>query len=126
MIGSREEPGIIPLMMEELTRTIQNTRHATLEVSFLEVWQATYIFCNDLTDPLSTVFKVYCEMVKDLLCEAENPSPLDVREDPKIGVVVTGLTWMTVHSAADLLSHLHAGNARRTTRSTNSNETSSR
>ena len=51
---------------------------------------------------------------------------LHMREDPVAGVVVQGLTQVRASSAAEVMQLLQAGNGRRTTESTRSNETSSR
>jgi len=108
MLGSPSEPGITVLAMQRLFNQLEQEigdQLVTLECSFLEV---------------------YCEQIKDLLDVSEAKTNLDVRESKEEGVCVPGLTCLPVSTSEEVMNHLHQGNARRTVRSTNSNDVSSR
>lgn len=64
------------------------------------------------------------QIIYDLL--VKNSSPLELREDPELGVVVAGLKHITVTSAAEIMSLLEEGNRRRKTEATDANASSSR
>mmetsp|Transcript_9007 Transcript_9007/g.23194 ORF Transcript_9007/g.23194 Transcript_9007/m.23194 type:complete len:1067 (+) Transcript_9007:151-3351(+) len=73
--------------------------------------------------------EIYNEKVRDLLGEKKNASGfhnLRVREDPKLGPFVDGLTSHTVVDYEGIDALMERGNACRTTAATNMNDTSSR
>ena len=63
-------------------------------------------------------------MIYDLL--VPNSNELQLREDPVLGAVPSGLTRMDCTSARDILKLLEQGNSRRKTERTDANARSSR
>lgn len=57
---------------------------------------------------------------------AINPNSLDLREDPIKGMVVAGITEVSIKDVSEILSLLDKGNRNRTTEPTKANEVSSR
>ncbi|KAK9454103.1 hypothetical protein V1511DRAFT_461141 [Dipodascopsis uninucleata] len=109
MMGSREDPGLIPRICESLFNRIselssQNTNKYTVEVSYLEI---------------------YNERVRDLL-NPKNKSNLRVREHPSLGPYVEDLSRLAVSTFEDIENLMDEGNKARTIAATNMNETSSR
>ena len=70
--------------------------------------------------------EIYNERVRDLLCEGGGRQSLRVREHPKDGPYVEGLTRYEVERYSTIDALLTVGNARRATASTKMNDTSSR
>lgn len=105
MLGTEENPGIMPLTLEELFNKIASykDREYTVKLWYLEI---------------------YNENIRDLLSSSDEY--LDLREDPTKGVIVSGITEITATSSKHVLGVLKKGNKNRTTESTNANETSSR
>ncbi|KAK9448936.1 uncharacterized protein V1518DRAFT_416740 [Limtongia smithiae] len=110
MLGTREDPGIIPQIcnniFERIKQYSKTTKHDTftVEVSYLEI---------------------YNERVRDLL-NPKNKSSLRVREHPILGPYVEDLSRLAVASFADIEELMNEGNKARTVAATNMNETSSR
>ncbi|ODN04869.1 Kinesin-like protein KIF16B, partial [Orchesella cincta] len=109
MLGSKDEPGIIPRLCQSLWDKLKAKYPATggkpgfsMEVSFLEI---------------------YREKVRDLL----NPEKsLKLREHPQLGPHVQGLTRLEVTGEISLLNLLWEGERRRASGTTSSNRRSSR
>ncbi|XP_069724201.1 chromosome-associated kinesin KIF4A isoform X2 [Phaenicophaeus curvirostris] len=71
--------------------------------------------------------EIYNEDILDLLCSSRERSPqISIREDPKGGIKIVGLTERRVTSAQDTVSCLEQGNNSRTVASTAMNSQSSR
>ncbi|KFV42923.1 Chromosome-associated kinesin KIF4, partial [Tyto alba] len=71
--------------------------------------------------------EIYNEDILDLLCPSkERPSQINIREDPKEGIKIVGLTERNVTCAQDTVSCLEQGNNSRTVASTAMNSQSSR
>ncbi|NXS74412.1 KIF4 protein, partial [Pandion haliaetus] len=71
--------------------------------------------------------EIYNEDILDLLCPSrERSSPISIREDPKEGIKIVGLTERNVTCAQDTVSCLEHGNNFRTVASTAMNSQSSR
>ncbi|XP_052529555.1 chromosome-associated kinesin KIF4A isoform X2 [Tympanuchus pallidicinctus] len=71
--------------------------------------------------------EIYNEDVLDLLCSSrERSSQISIREDPKGGIKIVGLTERSVTCARDTVSCLEQGNNSRTVASTAMNSQSSR
>ncbi|XP_073920576.1 chromosome-associated kinesin KIF4A isoform X2 [Castor canadensis] len=100
--------GVIPRVIQMLFKEIDKKSdfEFTLKVSYLEI---------------------YNEEIWDLLClSREKASQINIREDPKEGIKIMGLTEKTVVVASDTVSCLEQGNNSRTVASTAMNSQSSR
>ncbi|XP_076027020.1 kinesin-like protein KIF13B isoform X2 [Genypterus blacodes] len=109
MMGSVEQPGLIPRLCSSLfSRIVQEAREGesfTLEVSFMEI---------------------YNEKVRDLLDPKGSRQALRVREHKVLGPYVDGLSRLAVACYKDIESLMSEGNKSRTVAATNMNEESSR
>ncbi|XP_012383481.2 chromosome-associated kinesin KIF4A [Dasypus novemcinctus] len=100
--------GVIPRVIQLLFKEIEKKSdyEFTMKVSYLEI---------------------YNEEVLDLLCSSrEKASQISIREDPKEGIKIVGLTEKTVLVALDTVTCLEQGNNCRTVASTAMNSQSSR
>lgn len=100
--------GIIPRVIQLLFKEIDQRSDFEffLKVSYLEI---------------------YNEEILDLLCSSREKAPqINIREDPKEGIKIVGLTEKTVFVALDTVSCLEQGNNSRTVASTAMNSQSSR
>ncbi|XP_032330564.1 chromosome-associated kinesin KIF4A [Camelus ferus] len=100
--------GVIPRVIQLLFKEIDKKSdfEFTLKVSYLEI---------------------YNEEILDLLCPSREKAPqISIREDPKEGIKIVGLTEKTVLVALDTVSCLEQGNNCRTVASTAMNSQSSR
>ncbi|XP_061559067.1 LOW QUALITY PROTEIN: kinesin family member 4 [Phycodurus eques] len=70
--------------------------------------------------------EIYNEDVLDLLCTAKEKPAMSIREDPKEGIKIVGLTEKRVVSAHEMVACLELGNSARTVGSTAMNAASSR
>ncbi|GAB1598494.1 kinesin-like protein KIF18A [Argonauta hians] len=105
MLGTNEFPGITFLTLMDLYQRIEALKAekcCEVAVSYLEI---------------------YNEQIKDLL---NSKSQLPMREDPKAGVVIPGLTLHKPQSEQDLLKMLYFGNQNRSQHPTDANAESSR
>ena len=68
--------------------------------------------------------QIYMEAISDLL--AESPAALQIREDPKLGIFISGLTQLPIRSPSELLSLIHEAARLRSSGPTAMNKTSSR
>ncbi|XP_059211755.1 kinesin-like protein KIF13B isoform X2 [Centropristis striata] len=109
MMGSAEQPGLIPRLCSSLfSRIVQEAREGesfTVEVSYMEI---------------------YNEKVRDLLDPKGNRQALRVREHKVLGPYVDGLSRLAVSCYEDIESLMSEGNKSRTVAATNMNEESSR
>ncbi|XP_008550401.1 uncharacterized protein LOC103573205 isoform X1 [Microplitis demolitor] len=109
MMGVKDDPGLIPRICSGLfTRAaeeIENGRKLHIFVSYLEV---------------------YNERVRDLLEPSTSPNNLRVREHPRSGPYVQGLSQHSVETLSSLMSRVEEGTKARKTASTLQNHTSSR
>ncbi|GFR44052.1 hypothetical protein Agub_g5212, partial [Astrephomene gubernaculifera] len=106
MVGTQQDPGLMVLCLEKIFAD-RDAAHRDEDFS---------VTCSYL--------EVYNEIIYDLLVRSS--SPLELREDPELGVVVAGLKHITVTSAAEIMSLLEEGNRRRKTEATDANAQSSR
>ncbi|CAG9830106.1 unnamed protein product [Diabrotica balteata] len=108
MMGSPENQGLIPRICKALFEKMsENSKRGTthrVQVSYLEIYQ---------------------ERVADLLRGRDNNS-LKVREHPKKGPYVQGLTTCLVTNYGHIQECMERGNSHRTTAATNMNDVSSR
>ena len=102
MVGSPEDPGVIPRTVEALFAHIQPTH--VIHMQYIEI---------------------YNEQIKDLLAPGA-VEQIDVREDPKRGTFVAGASAPIVCSQEELEEKLAFGNRNRTTKATGCNDVSSR
>ncbi|XP_047463966.1 kinesin family member 4 [Mugil cephalus] len=70
--------------------------------------------------------EIYNEDILDLLSSAKDKTPISIREDPKDGIKIVGLTERQVFSAHEMVGCLELGNSARTVGSTAMNAASSR
>ncbi|MGH0169047.1 UNVERIFIED_CONTAM: hypothetical protein FKN15_055697 [Acipenser sinensis] len=99
--------GVIPRVIKRLfqEKDDRDEFQFTLSVSYLEI---------------------YNEEILDLLCANKDKPTLNIREDPKEGIKIVGLTEKEVCSAVQMVGCLEQGNAVRTVASTAMNSASSR
>ncbi|XP_029665907.1 uncharacterized protein LOC115237161 [Formica exsecta] len=109
MMGTKEDPGLIPRLCEGIFSKIEqesgHERIYRLTVSYLEI---------------------YNEKVRDLLQPSTSASRLRVREHPRLGPYVQGLTRHVVSDLGSLMSYVEKGTKARKTASTLQNPSSSR
>lgn len=110
MMGTPEQPGLIPRTCEDLFQRIEASE--TPNVSY---------------NVRVSYFEVYNEHVRDLLVpRTDPPNYLRIRESPSEGPYIKDLTEATVKNYNDLMKHMRKGDVSRTTASTKMNDTSSR
>ncbi|XP_026671075.1 centromere-associated protein E-like isoform X1 [Ceratina calcarata] len=106
MMGTKEDPGLTPRLCEGLfARIEQQNESYRVSVSYLEI---------------------YNERVRDLLKSSSSASGLRVREHPRLGPYVQGLTQHVVRTLGTLMSYVEEGTKARKTASTLQNPSSSR
>ncbi|XP_065110107.1 centromere-associated protein E isoform X2 [Paramisgurnus dabryanus] len=107
MMGSEHNPGVIPLAMADVFKTIKNCpkKEFLLRVSYMEI---------------------YNETVTDLLCESWKRKPLEIREGNYKNVYVADLTEELVTSPEQALSWINKGEKNRHYGKTKMNQRSSR
>lgn len=114
MMGTPDQPGLIPRTCEDLFQRIEAAQSETPNISYHV--RASY-------------FEVYNEHVRDLLVPVvpgQPPYYLKIRESPTEGPYVKDLTDVPVRSLGEILHHMQTGDASRTVASTKMNDTSSR
>ncbi|XP_065056328.1 kinesin-like protein KIF16B [Rhopilema esculentum] len=111
MMGSGKNTGLIPRISEKLFTSLDSSSETSsrVEISYIEI---------------------YNEQVRDLLRSARSkdkkPDNLRIREHPKEGPFVQGVTVHPVSDFAQMEHFMNIGNAARVTASTMMNDTSSR
>jgi kinesin family member 18/19 len=86
MIGNPDSPGIMERAMNDVFKkneSVQLTKEVSIKASYIEI---------------------YNETIKDLLTTGSKP--LELREDPSQGVVVTGITEIPVATTTEILNLL--------------------
>lgn len=110
MMGTPEQPGLIPRTCEDLFQRIESNASPNTSYSV----RVSY-------------FEVYNEHVRDLLVpRSEPPYYLKIRESPTEGPYIKDLTDAPVKNFTELMRFMRMGDASRTTASTKMNDTSSR
>lgn len=110
MMGTPEEPGLIPRTCEDLFQRIESGSSPNISYNV----RVSY-------------FEVYNEHVRDLLVpRTDPPYYLKLRESPTEGPYVKDLTDVPVKNFAEIMRYMRMGDSSRTTASTKMNDTSSR
>lgn len=110
MMGTPEQPGLIPRTCEDLFQRIESNESANISYSV----RVSY-------------FEVYNEHVRDLFQpRTDPPQYLKIRESPIEGPYVKDLTEIQVKNYTEILKYMRMGDSSRTTASTKMNDTSSR
>ncbi|KAI9719916.1 MAG: Kinesin [Chrysothrix sp. TS-e1954] len=110
MMGTPEEPGLIPRTCQDLFERIESNEDPSVSYNV----RVSY-------------FEVYNEHVRDLLVPRTNsPYYLKIRESPTEGPYIKDLTDQPVRNYNDIVRLMKAGDSSRTTASTKMNDTSSR
>lgn len=110
MMGTPDQPGLIPRTCEDLFERIESNESANVSYSV----RVSY-------------FEVYNEHVRDLFQpRTDPPSYLKIRESPTEGPYVKDLTEIQVKSYSEILKYMRMGDSSRTVASTKMNDTSSR
>ena len=104
MLGTIKKEGIMTRSITDLFKLLNNKKNKEfkMEVSYIEI---------------------YNEIIRDLLKEG---NVIDIHEDPNIGIILQGVKEVEVENNDTFYDLLSIGNRKRTTGSTNNNETSSR
>ncbi|KAK3308845.1 P-loop containing nucleoside triphosphate hydrolase protein [Chaetomium strumarium] len=114
MMGTPDQPGLIPRTCEDLFERIAAAQDETPNISY---------------NVRVSYFEVYNEHVRDLLVPVvpnQAPYYLKIRESPTEGPYVKDLTEVPVRSLHEILRYMRIGDNNRTTASTKMNDTSSR
>ncbi|KJZ80547.1 hypothetical protein HIM_00397 [Hirsutella minnesotensis 3608] len=115
MMGTPDQPGLIPRTCEDLFERIDAAHNEDSNVAY---------------NVRVSYFEVYNEHVRDLLvpppAAAAPPHYLKIRESPTEGPYVKDLTEVPVRSIHEIMRYMKMGDASRTTASTKMNDTSSR
>lgn len=110
MMGTPEEPGLIPRTCQDLFERIESNESPNISYSV----RVSY-------------FEVYNEHVRDLLVpRTDPPYYLKIRESPVEGPYIKDLTDQPVRNYNDIVRLMQKGDMSRTTASTKMNDTSSR
>ncbi|OQD74906.1 hypothetical protein PENDEC_c009G02441 [Penicillium decumbens] len=110
MMGTPEQPGLIPRTCEDLFQRIEASPSPDISYNV----RVSY-------------FEVYNEHVRDLLVpRTDPPHYLRIRESPSEGPYVKDLTEVTARNYTELMKFMRKGDVSRTTASTKMNDTSSR
>ncbi|KAI3557531.1 kinesin motor domain-containing protein [Colletotrichum abscissum] len=114
MMGTPDQPGLIPRTCEDLFERIESAQNETPNISY---------------NVRVSYFEVYNEHVRDLLVPVvanQPPYYLKIRESPTEGPYVKDLTEVPVRNLNEILRYMTMGDRSRTVASTRMNDTSSR
>ncbi|KUJ22075.1 kinesin motor domain-containing protein [Mollisia scopiformis] len=114
MMGTPDQPGLIPRTCEDLFQRIEAAHNETPNISY---------------NVRVSYFEVYNEHVRDLLVPVQSNQPpyyLKIRESPTEGPYIKDLTDAPVRNYSEIMKYMRIGDASRTTASTKMNDTSSR
>lgn len=114
MMGTADQPGLIPRTCEDLFERIAAAQEETPNISY---------------NVRVSYFEVYNEHVRDLLVPVvpgQPPYYLKIRESPTEGPYVKDLTEVPVRNIDEILRRMRDGDNNRTVASTKMNDTSSR
>jgi kinesin family member 13 len=121
MMGTKEEPGLIPRLCKELFQRInsQNSNNIKVEISFYEVYN------ERIRDLLRSIFNIFPFNIFIFLL-LSNSKLLKVREHSLHGPMVEGLSVFSVDSVEQIERYIAMGIRLRSTAATLMNEQSSR
>ena len=114
MMGTPNQPGLIPRTCEDLFQRIEAAHNETPNISY---------------NVRVSYFEVYNEHVRDLLVPVQPNQPpyyLKIRESPTEGPYIKDLTDAPVKNISEIMRYMKMGDSSRTTASTKMNDTSSR
>lgn len=114
MMGTEEQPGLIPRTCEDLFQRIEAAHNESPNISY---------------NVRVSYFEVYNEHVRDLLVPYHPNQPpyyLKIRESPTEGPYIKDLIDAPVKNISEIMRYMKMGDASRTTASTKMNDTSSR
>ncbi|KAF4968899.1 hypothetical protein FSARC_3771 [Fusarium sarcochroum] len=114
MMGTPDQPGLIPRTCEDLFERIDAAHSENSNVAY---------------NVRVSYFEVYNEHVRDLLVPPQThkaPNYLKIRESPTEGPYVKDLTEVPVRNINEILRYMKLGDGSRTIASTKMNDTSSR
>ncbi|KAF5544843.1 kinesin [Fusarium phyllophilum] len=114
MMGTPDQPGLIPRTCEDLFERIDAAHCENSNVAY---------------NVRVSYFEVYNEHVRDLLVPPQThkaPNYLKIRESPTEGPYVKDLTEVPVRNINEILRYMKLGDTSRTVASTKMNDTSSR
>ncbi|KAM0457867.1 hypothetical protein ACHAPV_006412 [Trichoderma viride] len=114
MMGTPENPGLIPRTCEDLFERIEAAHNENSNVAY---------------NVRVSYFEVYNEHVRDLLVPVvpnTTSNYLKIRESPTEGPYVKDLTEVPVRNIHEIMRYMKVGDASRTVASTKMNDTSSR
>ncbi|POR35248.1 Kinesin-like protein [Tolypocladium paradoxum] len=114
MMGTPDQPGLIPRTCEDLFERIEAAQNEDSNVAY---------------NVRVSYFEVYNEHVRDLLVPvvpSAAPHYLKIRESPTEGPYVKDLTEVPVRNIHEIMRYMKMGDSSRTTASTKMNDTSSR
>ncbi|KAK7250147.1 hypothetical protein SO694_00006457 [Aureococcus anophagefferens] len=108
------------------TRTGARARRATATAATATTPPAPYLAARGERRVDAAYLEIYQDQLRDLLGDDDDAAALKLREHPKRGVYVEGLTRWALESPRELLDLLEVGAARRTVAATRMNRDSSR
>ena len=113
MVGSPDDHGIVPRVASELFEYVNSKKDD-----------------NIAFEVVTSMIEIYKEQIRDLLTQKQGrqgfSEELKVREHPKTGPYVAGLTALTANSYNEIERQLEMGNRNKSVASTHMNDVSSR
>ncbi|KAH8058813.1 hypothetical protein JL720_14003 [Aureococcus anophagefferens] len=120
MVGDDDRPGLVPFVATALfaleARAARRRRRR----------RRPYLAARGERRVDAAYLEIYQDQLRDLLGDDDDAAALKLREHPKRGVYVEGLTRWALESPRELLDLLEVGAARRTVAATRMNRDSSR
>ncbi|KAH8064693.1 hypothetical protein JL722_1573 [Aureococcus anophagefferens] len=122
MVGDDDRPGLVPFVATALFALEARRAAATAATAT----DAPYLAARGERRVDAAYLEIYQDQLRDLLGDDDDAAALKLREHPKRGVYVEGLTRWALESPRELLDLLEVGAARRTVAATRMNRDSSR
>ncbi|EGB04583.1 hypothetical protein AURANDRAFT_4817, partial [Aureococcus anophagefferens] len=123
MVGDDDRPGLVPFVATALFAL--EARRAARDGDDGDD-DAPYLAARGERRVDAAYLEIYQDQLRDLLGDDDDAAALKLREHPKRGVYVEGLTRWALESPRELLDLLEVGAARRTVAATRMNRDSSR